>query len=175
MIKKVYSLWFMVYGILFVIIAMDCGLWTVDCFAQQLVSSTDLIERAKELDGQEVVYAGEVIGEVMSRGGHSWVNLNDGSNAIGIWMGNNFLNLISFAGSYRAKGDWLEVKGKFNRACRQHGGDLDIHAERVLKLNSGKLVRQQLVPAKKKIVMLLSGVFLCLLILPLLNKRRLRK
>ena len=68
------------------------------CFAQPLVSSTELIEKAKELDGKEIVYEGEVIGEVMTRGEYSWVNLNDGLNAVGVWMGNDFLGLISFWG-----------------------------------------------------------------------------
>ena len=66
--KIVYSLWSMVYGILFLMITIDYGLSTIDCYAQPLVSSVELIEKAKELDGKEVIYEGEVIGEVMTRG-----------------------------------------------------------------------------------------------------------
>ncbi len=159
------------------IIFLVSVLWflVTDSYAQQIVSSTELIERAKELDGQEVVYEGEVIGEVMTRGDYSWVNLHDGNNALGIWMGNNFLNLISFAGSYKAKGDLLEVRGTFNRACPMHGGDLDIHALNVIKLREGRLVKHRLAPQKEKLTIILSGVLLCLLILRLLNKKPKKK
>ncbi|MDP2044226.1 MAG: hypothetical protein Q8K15_03545, partial [Candidatus Omnitrophota bacterium] len=54
-------------------------------FAQTL-SSTELINNAKQYDGKLVVYTGEVIGDVMPRGGNAWVNINDGNNALGVWM-----------------------------------------------------------------------------------------
>lgn len=97
------------------------------CYAPPL-SSTELINNAKEYDGKSVVYTGEVIGDVMVRGDFVWVNLNDGENAIGIWLDKETAKEIQFTGSYRAKGDRLEVTGVFHRACIQHGGDLDIHA-----------------------------------------------
>lgn len=156
--------------ILLLLTAVSCQLSAV-CFAQPAVSSVELIEKAKELDGQEVVYEGEVIGEVMTRGEYSWVNLNDGLNAVGVWMGNNSLSLIYFAGDYKSRGDWLQVRGVFNRACRLHGGDLDIHAEEVVKLRSGRLVKHRLVPEKKRIVLILAGVCVCLLIGQLLSRK----
>ncbi|MEK7313927.1 MAG: DNA-binding protein [Deltaproteobacteria bacterium] len=169
--KIVYSLWSMVYGILFLMITIDYGLSTIDCYAQPLVSSVELIEKAKEIDGKEIVYEGEVIGEVMTRGEYSWVNLNDGLNAVGVWMGNDFLSLISFAGGYKYRGDWLQVRGVFNRACRQHGGDMDIHAQDIIKIRSGRAVKHRLVPEKKRIVLILAGVCLCLLIGQLLSRK----
>ena len=173
--KKAYSLWSIIYSILFFVIAVDCGLWTVDCFSQTAVSSTELIEHAKELDGQEVVYQGEAIGEAMVRGDHFWVNLNDGENAVGVWSPNNSLSLISFMGSYDARGDWIEVKGVFNRACKIHGGDLDIHALNVIKLREGRLVTHRLVQRKHTIVIFLLGALICLLILQLLKKKQNKK
>jgi hypothetical protein len=41
------------------------------------------------------------------------------------------LNNTIVSGDYRHKGDMVEVMGVFNRACREHGGDLDIHAESI--------------------------------------------
>ena len=145
------------------------------CYAQTAVSSTELIERAKELNGQEVLYEGELIGEVMTRGEYSWLNLNDGQNAIGIWAGNNFLNLISFAGDYNHKGDWLQVKGVFSRACQVHGSDLDIHAQSISLIRRGRVVRHKLVPLKPRQAIILSGVFLCLLIGQLLSRKLKKK
>lgn len=145
---------------------------SVISFAQQTVSSAELIERSKELDGQEVVYQGEVVGELMKRGGNFWANVNDGENAVGIWLDNSFLNLISFCGDYNTRGDWLEVKGIFNRACKMHGGDLDIHGLSVTKIREGRLVKHRLLEDKQRIVIILLGVLLCLLILQLLKKRQ---
>lgn len=159
-----------IYRILFLLTAVSCQL-SVACYAQPLVSSTELIEKARELDGKEVVYEGEVIGEVMTRGDYSWVNLNDGQNAVGVWTGNNFLSLIRFSGGYKSQGDWLQVRGVFNRACRLHGADLDIHAQEVVKLRSGRVVKQRLVPEKKRIALILAGVCLCLLIGQLLSRK----
>ncbi len=175
MIKNVYGLWSMVYGMLFLVLTIGYGLWAIDCYAQEPVSSTELIERAKEFDGKEVLYEGEAIGEIMARRGGAWVNLNDGENAVGIWADNNILSLVSYAGNYEARGDWLQVRGIFNRACRLHGGDFDIHALNVIKLREGRLVKHRLVARKQRLAVILSGVLLCLLILSLLNKNPKKK
>lgn len=158
-------------SIFFVFSFALCAL-SLHCFAQPLVSSTDLIEQAKKLDGKDIVYQGEVIGEVMMRGDYAWVNINDGLNAIGVWMPRDLAKTIEFAGSFKAKGDWVEVKGKFNRACIMHGSDLDMHCLSLLKIKSGRLVEDRLVAGKKGLVITLSGVALCLLILQLFSKKR---
>lgn len=167
-----------IYRILFLLSACAYGAsshQSAACYAQTALSSTELIEKAKELDGKEVVYEGEVIGEVMTRGNYSWVNLNDGQNAVGVWTGNNFLSLIRFSGGYKSRGDWLQVKGVFNRACRLHGADLDIHAQEALKIRNGRLVKHSLVPEKKRIALILAGVCLCLLIGQLLSRKLKKK
>ena len=129
-----------------------------------------MIERAKEFDGQEVIYQGEAIGEVMIRGDYGWINLHDGQNAIGVWAPRESLGLVTYVGNYKAKGDWIEVKGIFSRACNVHGADLDIHAASLIKAEEGRAVTHRLVPEKKRLVVILSGVLLCLLILQLLKK-----
>ena len=140
-------------------------------YAQTTVTSTELIERAKELNGKEVSYQGEAIGEAMARGEHFWINVNDGNNAIGVWAPDNFLSVISFTGGYTAKGDWLEVRGVFNRACKMHGGDVDIHALALIKAREGKAVTHRLARGKHTVIVILLGAFICLLILQLLKKR----
>jgi len=103
----------------------------------QPISSTDLINNAKEYDGGVVTYEGEVIGDIMMRGEYAWINVNDNVNAIGIWMPRELAKNIVYKGTYDIKGDLVEVKGVFNRSCKQHGGDLDIHAESMVKLKDG--------------------------------------
>ncbi len=108
-----------------------------NCYAQP-VSSSELINKAKEYDGKTVIYEGEVIGDIMSRGEYAWINVNDTKNAIGIWIDKVFTKDIVYTGSYKSKGDWVEITGVFHRACPEHGGDLDIHGQALRKTKLGK-------------------------------------
>ncbi|MDP2941480.1 MAG: DNA-binding protein [Candidatus Omnitrophota bacterium] len=137
----------------------------------QSVSSTELINNARQYDGKAISYQGEVIGEVMRRGDHAWVNLNDGKNAIGIWMPLAQSALIAYAGSYKSKGDWIEVEGVFNSSCTEHGGSLDIHAQSVIKKMSGRAVAQKLNPDKKQLAIILAGILAVIWILMLFTRR----
>lgn len=92
------------------------------------VTSTELIEQAATLSGQEVAFTGEAIGERMIRGSYAWINASDGVNAIGLWMTAEQARQVKSFGSYGFRGDTITVTGVFNRACAEHGGDLDIHA-----------------------------------------------
>jgi len=67
----------------------------------------------------------------MKRGDFAWVNVHDGQNAIGIFMKYEDAKKIKYLGRYLVKGDIVYAKGIFNRACKDHGGDLDIHAKQV--------------------------------------------
>src|SRR3972149_8582458 len=136
--------------------------WT-GCYAQH-ISSTQLINNAKEYDGKSVVYAGEVVGDVMTRGDFVWVNINDGENAIGVWLNKELAKEIQFAGSYHAKGDRLEIAGVFNRNCIQHGGDMDIHAQEIRKISPGKPVKDEIDTGKRNFTFILLGI-LCLLLI----------
>ena len=132
-------------------------------FAQP-ISSIELINNAKQYDGKTVVYEGEVIGDVMKRGDYAWLNINDGQNAIGIWMNASLAQNISYTGSYKSKGDWAEITGIFNRACPEHGGDLDIHAQGLRKISSGRILVEQSNLGKRNTVLVLAG-FLCLILI----------
>ncbi len=101
------------------------------------ISSDELIGRARELDGKWVIYRAEAVKAILVRGKHSWVNLNDGSNAIGVWCPAKDSRAIRFLGDYKTRGDIVEVEGIFNRACRVHGGELDIHGHRVRIVKDG--------------------------------------
>lgn len=130
------------------------------CSAGQ-ISSTELINNAKEYDGKSVVYVGEAVGDVMVRGDFAWVNINDGENAIGVWLKKGLAKEIQFTGSYHAKGDRLEITGVFQRNCIQHGGDMDIHAQSIRKISLGRLVDRELDTSKRNFVFILL-VVLCL-------------
>ena len=129
------------------------------------VSSTELIENAKKYDGQAVSFQGEVVGEIMSRGDFAWINIHDGQNALGIWAKSPLVTPITFTGSYKSTGDIIEAQGIFHRACLEHGGDLDIHADTLMVVKSGQKRVEVFHEGQKKLVLVLIGAVVCLLIL----------
>jgi hypothetical protein len=137
----------------------------------QGISSSELIKNAKEYDGKLITYAGEVIGDVMLRGEFAWVNISDGENALGVWMSAPLAKEIKFAGNYKVRGDSLEIVGIFHRACLEHGGDLDIHAQRSRKLGNGRIVNQGLNLDKKNLSLILFGALFLIWILTLFRHK----
>ena len=149
--------------------------WFIVVSYTQSVSSTELINNAKLYDGKIVTYEGEVIGDIMVRGEYAWVNVNDGQNAIGIWLDNNLTKDISYTGSYKSRGDLVEISGVFQRACLEHGGDLDIHAQAFRKVRQGRLIIERLNISKRNLVFVLLGVLCLVWILKLLKLKSIPK
>jgi len=156
-----------IFTFLFIMIAL-CSF----CYAEEAVSSAELINNAGQYDGKEVIYKGEVIGDVMMRGESAWVNVSDGANAIGIWVDKNLAKDIVYTGSYRYKGDIVEARGVFHRACVEHGGDLDIHAGSLRKVGNGMVIDKTTDTAKKKAAFILLGLTGLIMILSRLKKIR---
>lgn len=118
------------------------------------VSSADLLERWQEYDGTEVVFTGEVVGDVMRRGDHAWITVNDdhysraarleagelrgGNSGIAVWLPVEESEEISVLGRYGSKGDLVRVRGTFNADCREHGGDFDLHASELTLVGRGR-------------------------------------
>ena len=130
-IRTAYSVQRITYSVVLLMI-----LFAADCYAA-VWSSNELIEKSKELDGRKLSYRGELVTTILGRGEYSWMNLNDGSNAIGVWCKSSLLGGVKFAGDYKNRGDIIEVTGTFNRACSAHNGELDIHADIVRIVKSG--------------------------------------
>ena len=124
-----------------------------------------LIENAKKLDGQKVTVQGEAIGERMDRGDYSWVNINDGTNAIGIWLSKNDAEKITYYGDYKHKGDTVKITGIFHRACIEHGGEADLHNNYIEIVEKGHFVEKQISPEKITTALALSASALFFLIL----------
>ncbi|MBU1727545.1 MAG: DNA-binding protein [Candidatus Omnitrophica bacterium] len=127
------------------IIFLACALCLLACevFAQP-VSSVELITNDKLYDGKTVTYSGEVIGDVMKRGKFAWANVFDGKRAIGVWAPAGLVKGIRNTGSYKSTGDKVEVTGIFNRACPEHGGDLDLHAQELVIVQPGHEVTEKI-------------------------------
>ena len=126
------------------------------------IKLNDLIENSIIMDGKAITVQGEVIGEALERGEYAWININDVSNSLGIWIKSDSLSDLNYYGSYKKKGDIVQITGVFHRACREHGGDIDIHCTDIAILSKGHNMEQSL--SLKK---LLVALILCLIVLPL--------
>ena len=138
---------------LFLIIALALLLFPAAALAEgNAVNSNDLIDHAKDYDQKTVVFEGEVVGDILLRKDHAWLAVSDGSNTIGIWVTAEQAKQISFAGKYGVRGDTVRITGVFHRACAEHGGDLDIHADSVSVLAAGTRVHMPV----SRLVLILS-------------------
>ncbi len=126
--------------------------------AADVVELNQLVENAEAMDGQTVTVTGEAIGEAMERGDHAWVNINDGTNAMGIWMPLDDAQRIKFFGDYKHIGDQLQVTGVFNQACVEHGGDVDIHSNSIMVMEAGYATEESV--SSPKIIIGIVLVFL---------------
>ena len=109
----------------FVILCLMLIILSFHCYAQT-PTSLELINDAKQYDGQTINYMGEVIGDIMIRGDYAWLHVNDGIIAIGIWAPKTLIGNIRYAGDYHKKGDIVEVPGTFHRSCLEPGGDIPL-------------------------------------------------
>ncbi len=136
------------------------------------LTSTELIENSKEYDQQIVNYRGEVVGEVMQRGNYAWINVNDGLNAIGVWAPFGLIEDIKFSGNYKRRGDRVEVTGVLNRACSEHGGDLDIHAQGIIIFKPGHEIYRPLNRSRLNLALILFGISFILIGLNVYLKKK---
>jgi len=146
--RLAHSSWLIAHGkitkmLLFFIFlsAISYELSTVYCAP---TSSKELIDDADIFDGRVVTYKGEAVTAILKRGEYSWINLNDGANAIGVWCKTSLLGEVKYLGDYKHKGDIVEVEGAFHRACPQHRGEMDIHAEKVRILRQGFNIKEDI-------------------------------
>ena len=139
-------------------------------FAQG-VSSNDLIDHPAQYDGKIIVFTGEVIGDIMIRQDFAWLNVSDKNNALGVWLKKDLLKGIIYTGNYKNTGDQIEISGVFNRVCSQHGGDMDIHAGAIQKVENGGSIPYVADLNKRRLSLTLLGIIGGLWILMLLTKR----
>lgn len=111
-------------------------------------SIPDLIEKASMYEGKQIEIEGEVIGDKLARSDGVWVAVLEDGTALGVLLSPNDASNIAALGSYARIGDRVRIQGIFHRACPDHGGDLDMHAEHVAKLADGHATPHAIVPAR---------------------------
>lgn len=107
------------------------------------VSSSELIENATYWDDKQIKYTGEVIGDILERGDYSWISVSDGENTMSCVIPTTDAKQINYLGRYGVKGDTVCVQGVFNRACAEHGGDMDIHVNSLKQISKGKVLENK--------------------------------
>jgi len=177
------------------LLALACAACAVLCAASpafasgqaEEVTTADLLNEWEKYDGQEVIFKGEAIGDVMRRGDYAWITVNDdfysrearleagelrgGNSGMGVWLPVEEADKIQELGRYGTVGDFVEVRGVFNANCLEHGGDFDIHAKTLKVIDPGRDLDTS--PDTGKYLAALCS-FLCLLgtLSPILRRRR---
>jgi hypothetical protein len=140
----------------------------------ETVRSRVLLENPAAWDGRELLFGGEAIGEAMPRPGGAWLHLNDDAyqwrnieegeplggynSGLAVWVPEGSLARLRFFGDYRHTGDVALVRGTFHAACREHGGDLDIHATSLEIVREGRAVAHRLNVGRLRIAIGLLAV-----------------
>lgn len=101
------------------------------------IKISDFIDKGKEYDDKIILIEGEAIGELLERGENSFVNINDGTSAMGIYLKTSQGEKIEYYGDYHNIGDTVKVEGVFHRACKEHGGDMDVHSNKFQVISKG--------------------------------------
>lgn len=128
--------------------------------ASTTIKINDLIENTSFWNEKKVTVNGEAIGEIMERGEYAWVNISDGTNAIGVWIKLEDAKKITRFGDYKNIGDTVEITGIFYRACTEHGGDVDIHCSDIQIVKKGYAQKEEVKSNKIIIASLLSVITL---------------
>ena len=137
-------------------------------------TSGQLVEKNKVYNGKTVTFTGEAIGEVMVRGDYAWIHLNDDpymdrnveegatlggyNSGMAIWVPSELTRQIDTYGDYTHEGSIVQVSGTFNAACKEHGGDMDIHATTVSVIRAGHVVVDVVPPWKAALAVGLAAV-----------------
>lgn len=136
------------------------------------LTSAELVEEPKKWDGREITFTGEAITEALERGDMAWVHINDDAYylknveegaALGgynsghaVWLARELAEQITYFGDYTHEGDVVTVRGTFNAACGQHGGDMDIHASSLSVDREGHRVHESVKAWKAAVALVLT-------------------
>lgn len=141
-------------ALLTVLLASWAVSFSAKAVADDTVTTTQLIDDMKKYDGEVVSIQGEAVGDLLLRGHFAWITVNDdrysnrsieeggelvgmSNSGIGIWVSADDGRRVAVYGGYKYKGSIVRVTGVFHRACEQHGGDTDIHADSVEVVTMG--------------------------------------
>lgn len=134
------------------------ALFTISAVATETTSINSLIDKSLLLNNTTVTVEGEAIGEVLERGDYAWVNISDGTNAIGIWLKMSDAEKVKHFGDFKHIGDTIRITGTFSSNCSEHGGDVDIHCNSFELVKAGHAVKDEVSNTK----LITAAILFCL-------------
>jgi len=117
--------------------------------AEGRLTSSIVFACPRLLDGRQVVYIGEVVGDVLRRSGGAWVLVNDDAYALevgplgphrerrgfnsglAVWLPDGQHEQLGAPGRHGHRGDVVRVEGVLHRADPADGGGITVRAVRV--------------------------------------------
>lgn len=137
---------------------------------EKIYTPTELINQItldKNLDGVRIVLEGEAISEPLERKDGCWINVTDGSIAIGVFFKDKTqADKIQVWGQHHFKGDTVRIEGKVYLADKETGGELDIQGENLTVVSAGYRIEES-IPLWK----IIAGIILGIVTLTLMLER----
>ena len=121
----------------------------------------EILKNPSFFDGKVVKIEAEAIGEPLKGKEGVWINVK-GKATIGVFFKDSSWKMIKHFGSYKEKGDILEIEGIFHKNCPQHKIP-DIHALRI-RIKKEGFFKKEIIPSYKIKVSLFLGI-ICLTLL----------
>ena len=123
-------------------------------------SLKEILKNPQYFDNRKIVFEGEVIGEPLKEEGGVWINIKQGRVGIGVFLENpEEVTKIKNFGSYKRRGDWVQIEGVFFNNCPVHL-ERDIHAYKLKVIKPGFILREEIPLFKRKLSLGLA--LLCL-------------
>jgi aspartyl/asparaginyl-tRNA synthetase len=136
----------------------------------------EVVDKPKIMDGAQVVLEGEIISEPIERKDGCWVNVTDGSIAIGIFFKDcRWTKDIKYWGQHLYKGDTVRIEGRVYKADIQTNGELDIQGTSLQVVQEGYPTAETVPFWKILTASVLAAIALFLVIDRLLTTIRERK
>ncbi len=118
----------------------------------KMLTGTSILDQRAALDGTSVTFEGEAIGEALhADNGGVWLSVLSDGTALGVYLPADQAEVIETYGDYNHTGDTVRVSGEYHRACKQHGGDMDIHATSIEVVARGS-VQEHPIDSRKAII-----------------------
>ena len=116
------------------------------------------------LDGAVVQFTGEAIGEeLIADGGNVWVSVEDEGALVSVYMTREQADVVKNYGSHLRRGTTLKIIGELHCVCRQHDGELDVHATEVEEIRRGGASKEHIDTWKLYAGLVLTGLGLALI------------
>ncbi len=130
------------------------------CVWAEIIPLEEILKNSQKYDKKMVEFRGEVVGDILKGKDGFWINVVDSGVGIGVFAKNlTLFKKINHFGSYKEKGDVVEIKGIFFKTCPKHY-TTDVHLK-TLRIYQPGYRKVEEVPLYKLKLLLFLGI-ICL-------------